>query len=150
MIEFADPATLSLHELDSGSVFAPRFDALGLIHAVTVDASSSEVLMVAFMNADALRLTLETGFVHYYSRSRQKIWKKGETSGETQSLVELQVDCDQDTLVVHVRQNGRGASCHTGRRSCFFRRVAVGDGGVRLEDAGIPTLFDPKEVYSGG
>ena len=100
--------------------------------------------MLAHMNAEALALTLATREVHYYSRSRRKIWRKGETSVEVQKLVEMRVDCDQDALVLAVEQTGRGAACHTGRRSCFYRAVA-GDGG--LNDVGGPPLFDPKEVY---
>src|SRR5690606_10182568 len=107
------------------------------------DAQSHEVLMLAHMNAEALALTLETGDVHYYSRSRKKLWKKGETSGEVQKLVEMRTDCDQDALLVMVEQTGRGAACHTGRRSCFFRKVGA-DG--KLEDAGVPRLFDPRDV----
>jgi phosphoribosyl-AMP cyclohydrolase len=140
---FADPASLPHDQLENGTIFAPRFDAHGLLTAVAVEAGSNEVLMVAHMNADALARTIETGEVHYYSRSRGKLWKKGETSGEVQKLVELRVDCDQDALLVIVEQMGRGAACHTGRKSCFYRRVR--DGG--LEDAGVAKLFDPKQVY---
>lgn len=142
---FADPKTLSHEAIEEGAVFAPRFDAHGLLTAVAVDAGSREVLMVAHMNAEALALTLQHGEVHYYSRSRGRIWKKGETSGEVQKLVEMRTDCDQDALVLTVEQTGRGAACHTGRRSCFFRRVT---GPTTLEDAGVPRLFDPRDVYS--
>jgi len=145
-ITFADPAPLSHHDLEEGSVFAPRFDAAGLVTAVTVEHGTNQVLMVAHMNAEALRATLQTGQVHYWSRSRNALWKKGETSGEVQQLVEIRTDCDQDALVVSVNQTGRGAACHTGRKSCFYRRVAVTDT-VRLEDTGTPRLFDPKDVY---
>jgi phosphoribosyl-AMP cyclohydrolase len=99
--------------------------------------------MVAHMNAEALRLTIETGEVHYYSRSRGKLWKKGETSGEVQKLIGLSVDCDQDTLLLRVEQTGRGAACHTGRKSCFYRVLKDG----KLVDTGEPRLFDPEEVY---
>lgn len=142
---FADPKSLSHADLEEGTVFAPRFDAHGLVTAIAVDATSREVLMVAHMNAEALRLTLDTGDAHYYSRSRQKIWKKGETSGEVQKLVEMRTDCDQDAILISVEQTGRGAACHTGRRSCFYR--TVGPDGV-LKDAGVPRLFDPKDVYA--
>lgn len=141
---FADPATLSPAELETGATFAPRFDAHGLITAVAVDATSREVLMLAHMNAEALSLTLESGDAHYYSRSRRQIWRKGETSGEVQRVVEVLTDCDQDAIVLVVEQTGRGAACHTGRRSCFYRRI--GSDGV-LEDTGNPRLFDPKGVY---
>jgi phosphoribosyl-AMP cyclohydrolase len=99
--------------------------------------------MVAHMNAEALSLTIATGNVHYYSRSRGKIWKKGETSGEIQKLLELRTDCDQDALLLVVEQTGRGAACHTGRKSCFYRRL---DNGA-LSDLGLPRLFDPHAVY---
>lgn len=146
-LPFADPATLSDDERETGAVFAPRFDAAGLVTVVTLDASSGAPLMLAHMNAEALALTLETGIAHYWSRSRRKIWKKGETSGETQKLVELLVDCDQDALVMRVDPAGRGAACHTGRRSCFYRRVVVGAEGPMLEDTGEPALFEPGAVY---
>jgi phosphoribosyl-AMP cyclohydrolase len=146
-IAFIDPSTLSRHALEEGTALAPRFDAAGLVTAIAVDAQSREVLMLAHMNAEALRLTIETGVAHYFSRSRGKIWKKGETSGETQTVVEIRLDCDQDAVLLAVTPQGRGAACHSGRRSCFFRRVALGDGAVTLEDAGTPQLFDPKEVY---
>ena len=142
---FADPQSLTHDQLEAGTVFAPRFDASGLITAVAVDASSGEVLMVAHLNAEALALTLQSGEAHYFSRSRNKIWRKGETSGEVQKVVEIRTDCDQDALVLKVEQTGRGAACHTGRRSCFYRRVSDSGG---LEDAGVPRLFDPKDVYT--
>lgn len=139
---FADPKTLNHHELEEGTVFAPRFDAHGLITAVAQDAGG-RVLMVAHMSAEALRLTIETGEVHYYSRSRQAIWRKGETSGEVQKLIELATDCDQDVVLVTVEQTGHGAACHTGRKSCFYRIL---EGGA-LKDTGEPKLFDPEQVY---
>ena len=146
-ITFTDPAPLSHDELEEGTAFAPRFDAAGLVTVVTVEAGSNDVLMLAHMNAEALSLTLETGIAHYWSRSRGKIWKKGETSGELQEVVELRTDCDQDAIVLVVSQAGRGAACHTGRKSCFYRRAVVADGAVSLEDRGLPRLFDPNEVY---
>lgn len=144
---FADPASLDHDALEEGPLFAPRFDASGLITVVTVEDGSGDVLMVAHMNAETLSLTLETGIAHYWSRSRQAIWKKGETSGELQEVVELRTDCDQDCLVMSVRQTGRGAACHTGRKSCFYRRVATAGGSAHLEDVGMQPLFDPKAVY---
>jgi phosphoribosyl-AMP cyclohydrolase len=140
---FADPQTLSHAELEEGTVFAPRFDEKGLVTAIAVEAGSNTVLMVAHMSAEALRLTIDTGEVHYFSRSRGKIWKKGETSGEVQRLVELRTDCDQDAILVVVEQTGRGAACHTGRKSCFYRRLSDG----ALIDIGAPRLFDPADVY---
>ncbi|KUO50427.1 MAG: phosphoribosyl-AMP cyclohydrolase [Sphingomonadales bacterium BRH_c42] len=106
---------------EQGSRFAPRFDAQGLISAIVVDAANQQVLMFAFMNADALRLTRETGFAHFWSRSRQGLWKKGETSGNTLKVVGILVDCDQDALVVSVEP--QGPACHTGETSCFYRRL---------------------------
>jgi phosphoribosyl-AMP cyclohydrolase len=144
---FTDAAALSLDQLEAGTVFAPRFDAAGLVTAVTVEAGSNTVLMLAHMNAEALDRTIATGEVHYWSRSRNRLWKKGETSGEVQRLVEIRVDCDQDALVVIVEQTGRGAACHTGRKSCFYRRVLTTDGRVALQDTGEPVLFDPRTVY---
>ena len=108
--------------IDRTRQFLPRFDAAGLITCVTV-GSDDRVLMVAGMNAEALRLTIETGIVHYWSRSRAKLWRKGDTSGQVQRLVELRVDCDQDVLLARVEVGGDGGACHTGRRSCFYRVV---------------------------
>lgn len=147
MTTFADPTMLDHHELEEGTIFAPRFDAHGLITVVAIEEGTNEVLMVAHMNAETLGLTLNSGIAHYWSRSRKAIWKKGETSGELQEVVELRTDCDQDCLVMTVRQTGRGAACHTGRKSCFFRRVEGTAGNVRLVDTGLPKLFDPKDVY---
>ncbi len=141
---FADPKSLSHDEQEEGTVFAPKFDAHGLVTAVAQETGSNRVLMVAHMNTEALRLTLETGEVHYYSRSRQKIWKKGESSGEIQKLIEMRTDCDQDVILMSVEQTGRGAACHTGRKSCFYRVVVDGQ---TLRDTGEPRLFDPKDVY---
>ncbi len=116
-----------MHESRDSSIeettrFEPRFDAAGLITCVTV-GPHGEVLMVAHMNRDALQLTLQTGTVHYWSRSRQALWRKGDTSGQVQTLVELRVDCDQDVLMARVAVGGDGGACHTGRPTCFYRRV---------------------------
>ena len=117
------------HALEEGKAFTPTFDAHGLIPAVTTDATTGEVLMVAWLNREALDATLRTGIVHYWSRSRKTLWRKGDTSGQTQTLVEMRVDCDQDTLLLRVTVAGDGGCCHTGRRSCFYRRVE-GDGAL--------------------
>lgn len=146
-IKFTDPASLSADALEAGTALAPRFDANGLVTAIAQEADTGIVLMLAHMNEEALRLTLETGDVHYFSRSRGKIWKKGETSGEVQKLVELRIDCDQDAVLLRVDQTGRGAACHTGRKSCFFRRAELKDGTASLSDTGDKPLFDPKQVY---
>ncbi len=113
---------LSKRDIEEGSVFAPRYDSAGLIGAIVTDAADGGVLMFAYMNAEALRLTLETGEAHFWSRSRQALWRKGETSGNRLLVEELRTDCDQDVLWVRVRLSGE-AACHTGRRSCFYRRV---------------------------
>src|SRR5665213_1656440 len=147
-LDFADFHNLSHEALEEGDVFAPRFDEKGLVTAIAVEASTGIVLMVAHMNAEALSLTLENGEAHYFSRSRGKLWKKGETSGEVQRLVELRADCDQDALLVLVEQTGRGAACHTGRKTCFYRRVVVENGEAGLVDTGEPKLFDPEVVYN--
>ena len=123
---------MSKTEIEETSVFSPRFDRDGLIACIAIDAASHDVLMAAHMNAEALRLTLETGIVHYWSRSRQTLWRKGDTSGQIQTLVELRVDCDQDALAAYVRVGGDGGACHTGRRSCFYRRVDLVNGEPRL------------------
>src|SRR5665213_1572738 len=107
--------------LEHGAALTPCFDANGLIAAVATHAETGEVLMVAWMNAEALRKTLETGEAHYFSRSRQALWKKGETSGQVQKVREVRVDCDQDAVSVKVWPQGDGGACHTGARSCFYR-----------------------------
>ena len=119
-------------DIENGADFAPRFSADGLITCVTVAAGDGAVLMLAHMNAEALEKTLETGIVHYWSRSRQSLWRKGDTSGQIQRLVELRVDCDQDALLAVVEVGGDGGACHTGRRSCFYRKVRLEDGRARL------------------
>jgi phosphoribosyl-AMP cyclohydrolase len=121
-IEFP-PASSDKSVLEEGRAFTPRFDAAGLVTAVTTDADSGEVLMVAHMNAEALALSLETGTAHYWSRSRKSLWKKGETSGNFQEIVEMRTDCDQDAVWLRVRPQGDGSACHTGRGSCFYRTV---------------------------
>ncbi|WP_062116731.1 phosphoribosyl-AMP cyclohydrolase [Aureimonas sp. AU40] len=115
-------------ELEEGSVLAPRFDAAGLVTAVVTDASSGELLMVAHMNAEALDLTLKTGIAHYYSRSRQSLWKKGETSGALQTVREARVDCDQDAIWLKVDVAKPEDTCHTGRTTCFYRRIDPSNG----------------------
>ncbi len=112
--------------LERGTVLAPRFNSDGLIAAVATDAATGEVLMLAWMNAEALRLTVETGEAHYYSRSRAALWKKGETSGQVQAVRELRVDCDQDAVWMKVTAGGDGGACHVGFRSCFYRVVENG------------------------
>lgn len=120
------PTLADKQALERGSVLAPRFDPNGLIAAVTTHADTGEVLMLAWMNAEALRRTMDTGEAHYFSRSRQSLWKKGETSGQVQTVVEIRVDCDQDAVWLKVRPQGDGGACHVGFRSCFYRVVQDG------------------------
>ena len=144
----------SVEQVEEGTDLAPKFDERGLITAVTTDAESGELLMQGYMNAEALRLTIETGEAHYYSRSRQTLWHKGATSGLVQKVVEMLVDDDQDCIWLKVDVAG-GASCHVGYRSCFYRRVPTGeeylasqtDGQVDLEFTDTDKVFDPEEVY---
>jgi phosphoribosyl-AMP cyclohydrolase len=117
---------------EEGSAFEPKFGDDGLATCVTLDASRGDVLMVAHMNEAALRVTLATGILHYWSRSRGALWRKGDTSGQTQRLVEMRVDCDQDAFLAFVNVGGDGGACHTGRRSCFYRRVETGGAVTRL------------------
>lgn len=119
-------------DIEEGTAFSPKFGADGLITAVAVDAVSREVLMVAHMNREALDRTLREQRVWYWSRSRQELWLKGETSGQIQTLVEMRVDCDQDCLVLIVRVGGDGGACHTGRQTCFYRRIVMGPDGPHL------------------
>lgn len=130
--EFASPQAMSKTELEEGSVFAPKFDANGLITAVVTDFDTGEILMVAYMNAQSLQLTLDTGIAHYWSRSRQSLWKKGETSGNMQSIMEMRTDCDQDALWIKVKVAGDGPTCHTARNSCFYRSVNFSSAPVTL------------------
>jgi phosphoribosyl-AMP cyclohydrolase len=136
-------------DLEEGSAFTPKFDADGLVTCVATDAASGEVLMLAHMNAEALAKTIATGEAWYYSRSRHTLWKKGETSGHVQRVVEMRVDCDQDAVWIKVEQVT--AACHTGRRSCFYRAVPLGapvtgSGGFTLEFRD-ERVFDPKVAY---
>ncbi len=133
--------------IEEGLAFTPRFGVDGLVTAVVTDVASGDVLMVAHMNDEALRKTVATGEAWYYSRSRKKLWKKGESSGHAQRVVELRVDCDQDALWLKVEQHGPGA-CHTGRRSCFYRAVPLGQtGAVKLEFRDSEKTFDPGKIY---
>jgi phosphoribosyl-AMP cyclohydrolase len=125
------PTAPDKQALERGSALAPRFNSDGLIAAIATDAATGEVLMFAWMNAQALRLTLDTGIAHYYSRSRGALWKKGETSGQLQTVEELRIDCDQDAVWIKVRVGGDGGACHVGFKSCFYR---VAKGGALVED----------------
>ena len=122
--------SLDTHARETGAVFAPKFDAAGLLTAIAVDAASQEILMVAFMDAEALAQTRATGLAHFHSRSRGRLWMKGESSGHVLRVQEIRVDCDQDALVLIVTP--AGPACHTGARSCFYRRLE-GEGLVRID-----------------
>ena len=138
----------SKEAIEKGLQLQPKFDANGLIPCITTDAQTNEVLMFAFMNREALEHTIETGKVTYFSRSRGKLWVKGESSGQTQNLVELRTDCDQDVILCKANIGKNGASCHNGYRSCFYRKLDS-DSGELVFDGGEP-LFDPEKVYGKG
>jgi phosphoribosyl-AMP cyclohydrolase len=138
-------------QVEEGHVFAPKFDSHGLITCVVTDAWTAEVLMVAHMNAEALAKTIETRQAWYFSRSRKKLWRKGEVSGHAQRVIEMRVDCDQDAVLLRVEQEG-AAACHTGRESCFYRSVALREQAGRslqLEFRNAEKKFDPAKVYDG-
>jgi phosphoribosyl-AMP cyclohydrolase len=143
------PPPGSHDEVEEGLVFTPRFDGDGLIAAIVTDADGGGVLMFAYMNAEALAATIETGVAHFWSRSRGKLWRKGETSGHEMAVAQLRVDCDQDALWLSVRVAGTGAACHTGRKSCFYREVATGSQarGEALRFVDDARLFDPAVTY---
>jgi phosphoribosyl-AMP cyclohydrolase len=121
------PTASDTHALEHGATLSPRFDANGLIAAVATHAETGEVLMFAWMNAEALSLTLSTGEAHYWSRSRGELWHKGATSGQIQRVVEARIDCDQDCVWLKVAPQGDGGACHTGARSCFYRTIEDGE-----------------------
>ena len=133
------------HDVEEGLSFQPKFDASGLVTCVATDAGNGDVLMVAHMNDEALRKTIATGEAWYYSRSRKKLWKKGESSGHVQRVVEMRMDCDQDAVWIKVEQ--AGAACHTGRRSCFYRAVTGEGGEAKLTFVDADKVFDPAKVY---
>ena len=144
--EFAERG--SAEQVEEGAKLAPKFDADGLVTCVTTDAASGELLMVAHMNAEAFARTIESGEAWYFSRSRRKLWRKGESSGHVQRVTEMRIDCDQDAVWIKVEQAGAGA-CHTGRRSCFYRGVPLGkapDKSLVLEFR-EDKAFDPQKVY---
>lgn len=129
-------------EVENGLVLTPKFDASGVLAAVATDYATGEVLMLAWMNAEALALTIESGEAHFFSRSRQRIWKKGEESGNVLEVIEMRTDCDQDAIWMRVRIAGAGAACHTMHRTCFYRQIptkGVSATGV-LSHAGTPKL----------
>jgi len=136
------------HAVEEGTALAPNFGSDGLIPAVAADAASGKVLMMAWMDRAALAATIETGEAHYYSRSRQAMWRKGESSGHVQRVHEVRLDCDQDTVLLLVEQVGPGA-CHVGYETCFYRKVVTSNAGVALETTGAKA-YDPNAVYGDG
>ena len=138
----ADPRRDGVSDPEEDAAFQPKFGPEGLATCVAIDAERGDVLMVAHMNEAALHATLVTGVVHYWSRSRGALWRKGDTSGQTQRLVEMRVDCDQDAFLAFVEVGGDGGACHTGRRSCFYRRVEADSAGARL------AFIEPKKTQS--
>ena len=139
------PARTNTAEIELGKLFQPKFDADGLIPCIAQDIRTGEVVMFAFMNAESLAHTLKTGKATYWSRSRKKLWLKGEGSGNVQIVKELRSDCDQDVILIKVEQAGVGAACHNGYESCFYRRLTDKET-FALEFIGQPK-FDPKQVY---
>ena len=139
-------ASDSLNVVEEGLDLRPKFDAAGLVTCVATDAKTGAVLMVAHMNAEALSRTIASGEAWYFSRSRNALWRKGETSGHVQRVIEMRVDCDQDAIWLRVEQ--QGAACHTGRRSCFYRAIARDtDGRTHLTFVEADQQFDPAVVY---
>ena len=133
------------NDIEEGLTLQPKFDASGLVTCVATDAATGDVLMIAHMNEAALRKTIGSGEAWYFSRSRNALWRKGETSGHVQRVVEMRLDCDQDAIWIRVEQTG--AACHTGRRSCFYRKVDKGEGVARLTFVDADKVFDPNAVY---
>lgn len=139
------PPSAAATELEDGAALTPKFDADGLVTCVATDAKTGEVLMVAYMDAQALAKTIASGEAWYFSRSRGALWRKGESSGHTQRVVEMRIDCDQDTVWIKVEQSG--GACHTGHRSCFYRSVPLGKAGTVTLQFRNERVFDPKAVY---
>ncbi len=142
--------------IELGNNFTPKFDQNGLIPCITTDAENGDVLMFAFMNAEALKASIETGQAHYYSRSRQKLWHKGERSGLTQKIIIMRTDCDQDCIWISAevarpnQTDGKSACCHQGYESCFYRDIPIGkkaDEGLKLNFNKYKKVFDPKDIY---
>jgi phosphoribosyl-AMP cyclohydrolase len=145
----ASPPKAKTADIEEGTAFTPKFDADGLVAVVVTSAETGEVLMLGYMNSEALARTLLTGEAQFWSRSRKRLWRKGEESGNTMRVVEMRTDCDQDALWLKVEMGGAGACCHTGRKSCFYRTVPIGKGGtgISLTFVNSETLFEPEKVY---
>lgn len=131
--------------------FTPQFDDNGLMPAIAIEQTTGTALMLAYVNQEALQKTLDTGYAHFWSRSRQRFWQKGETSGNRLKIKEILIDCDQDSLCLMVEMEGTKAACHTGRKTCYYRKIInknTPDDNLKLEFSGAAPLFDPKQVYS--
>ena len=140
----------SVEQVEEGTILAPKFDLDGIIPAVVIETSSGEVLMLGYMNAESLTKTIETKEAYYWSRSREVLWKKGDSSGMIHEVDEILIDDDQDSLLLKVSIKGLGASCHVGYKSCFYRSLQnVTEDGVELEFTEDEKVFDPEIVYPG-
>ena len=156
-VEVPFASRISVKQVEESDQLAPKFDDNGCIPCVTVHAESKEILMFAFMNSEALKLSISTGLAHYWSRSREKLWKKGETSGMFQNIKRILIDDDQDCVVIEVTltpppTGGKEASCHVGYRSCFYRAIPVRPDSaddIKLEFVEEDKSFDPDNVYQG-
>ncbi len=148
MVPIFNPPSSDKQILESGATFTPKFDEHGLVTAVVTEAEGGQLLMVAHMNAEALSLTIDSGIAHFFSRSRRKIWKKGEVSGNLQSVIEIRTDCDQDAIWLKVKVSGHGATCHTGRVSCFYRQLIKNEENLELIVMDDEKHFDPDNIYS--
>ena len=150
MVESSFAKRVSVEQVEEGHELAPKFDEHGLIAAVTTDSKTGDVLMLGYMNAEALAKTIETGEAHYWSRSRKVLWHKGATSGLVQKVVDLRIDDDQDAVWLKVEVAGSGASCHVGYMSCFYRSIPTGQAPkpeLELQYQESSKTFDPTEVY---
>lgn len=147
MAIFSSP--LDQSNIDKSEIFFPKFDENGLIPCFVIEAETNFPLMVAYMNDEALARTIETSRAWYWSRSRQKLWQKGEQSGNIQHVIEMRTDCDQDVILIWVKVAGHGATCHTGRRSCFYRKIELGVSAqqAHLSFIDADRLFEPHTVY---
>jgi phosphoribosyl-AMP cyclohydrolase len=143
------PSPLSVYAIEEGNILMPRFDLYDILPCITQDANTSEVLMLGYMNPVAFRRTIETGYAHYYSRARKKIWKKGEQSGQTQLVKEIRIDDDQDCILIKVTLTN-GASCHVGYRSCFFRQLNWKNKTTNFSLSYLETqkVYNPEDVYN--
>ena len=140
----------SVEQVEEGSILAPKFDQDGIIPAVVTEASSGELLMLGYMNKESLRKTIETKEAYYWSRSREVLWKKGDSSGMIHEVEEILIDDDQDSLWLKVSIKGLGASCHVGYKSCFYRSLQnITEDGVELKFTENEKVFDPEVVYPG-